>query len=141
MPHIGNFIERQDGNLHLDESEPKTFSEALSFCKSKGASLLMITSVVKQNMIENLYKHNPIWLALYASTGGQQLNWFTPETKIALSYSNWAPHQSNKTERCVIAPSGKKDWIKFPCNSKAEVVCEKKKTGKSIFIKGAMPAK
>ena len=107
-------------------------------------------------MSENLFQKSSIWLALEKKDDREEtdsvtlFDWVTPvprpsrpygEVLLKNDYQNWAPDQQSKTGKCVIMrktnmPSGKMEWIKFSCDSMAEVVCEKKNTGNELTLPG-----
>ena len=134
--------------MYLYDSGERTYKEAKAFCKLKGATLLMIRDEEKQKMIENLFRNSSIWLALEKKKRERpeitKFDWETPilyegATLMHHDYQNWAPDQHNKTEKCVIMRNTnttgvEMEWIQFPCDSNASVVCEKKNTGDKMAL-------
>ena len=98
---------------------------------SQGATLLTIKSQQKQETIETLFKNKSVWLALFDSKDNGRFGWKTPEseTSLTLTYKNWANVQGYPGSRCGKTVANNMKWRRFPCNSTAEVVCEKTKTG------------
>ena len=132
----GTTQERTD-KLYLHNTEKKNYQEAKAFCESKGAALLAMQNAERrtQNAVKILFKNSSIWLDLLRYGVSKEFVWtptWTPTgIRTALGRDTyWASEQPYKPQDCAIASGNNMEWIEISCDSKAEVVCEKLKTGK-----------
>ena len=127
-----------DGQWYFHHPGLHTFDAGKALCRSEGASLLIVETPFKQEMIDRLYGNTSVWLALYDESGSHDYRWMLPDgqTKDFGSYANWAAKEpNNSNEQCVRNQPDGTGWFDVYCTLPTEVVCQKPKTGKTaIFV-------
>ena len=119
------------GQLHCyksfgvtDESQRKSWSGAVSHCKSQGASLTSIVNEEEQTFLLGLNGRYQ-WIGLDDGWGSREFSW-TDGRQLASDETNWAdgePNNDNYQEHCVLLEGTK--WKDWNCKEEKSFTCEK----------------
>ncbi|XP_039878716.1 C-type mannose receptor 2-like [Simochromis diagramma] len=119
--------------------EPKSWPEALSYCRDKYIDLAtiddfkdvqMLNSKVDLSKMTTMKYGNRVWIGLYDDINGWQ--WSMSETS---EFRNWSPGQPDNQwviENCVFMLDG--PWFDCPCASVFRFVCSDNRGSTRTFV-------
>ena len=86
FPDHGRYSKGEDGQWYFHHPGRHTYHAGKALCRSEGASLLIVESQRKQTMINRVYGHTTVWLALYDTLGANIITyykWMLPDGTVS----------------------------------------------------------
>ncbi|XP_073729805.1 CD209 antigen-like protein C [Misgurnus anguillicaudatus] len=110
-------------SLYFISSEQKSWSESRSYCRDRGADLIIINNKEEQDFIEKISGTTRFWIGLSDVDEERRWKWVDNST---LNTSFWASKEPNgdRGENC--AESASSEWNDQSCNSNRNWICERK---------------
>ncbi|XP_034054621.1 macrophage mannose receptor 1-like [Gymnodraco acuticeps] len=99
-------------------NEPKTWSEAQTFCREHHSDLATIRAGEE---LEGSF-HNDVWIGLFKNTKDSEWKW--SETDEIANFTNWAFGQPKlNDDKCVVMFKHNHKWNDKRCDSKFSFLC------------------
>ncbi|XP_073672045.1 CD209 antigen-like protein C [Paramisgurnus dabryanus] len=109
-------------SIYLFSSEWKSWSESRSYCREKGADLIIINNKEEQDFVQKISGTALSWIGLTDSV--EEARWKWVDGSI-LTSSFWISGEPNggAAENCALI--GPSDWADYPCSNAYIYICEK----------------
>ncbi|XP_065146744.1 CD209 antigen-like protein C [Paramisgurnus dabryanus] len=109
-------------SIYLISSEKKSWTDSRSYCREKGADLIIINNKEEHDFVQKISGTEYIWIGLSDSDEEGRWKWVDGST---LTTSFWRSGEPNggKTENCALIRSS--GWADFPCSNAYNYICEK----------------
>ncbi|XP_056591959.1 C-type lectin domain family 10 member A-like isoform X2 [Triplophysa dalaica] len=119
--HKDGWIE-QEVRLYLISSELKNWTESRSYCRDRGADLIIINNKEEQDFVNNITSGAQHWIGLSDSDVEGTWKWVDGST---LTSGFWEVGQPgyHRLENCALSQP---EWHDYPCTSFFKSICEKK---------------
>ncbi|XP_056591969.1 C-type lectin domain family 17, member A-like isoform X2 [Triplophysa dalaica] len=111
----------QEVHLYLISSELRSWSESRSYCRDRGADLIIINNKEEQDFVNNITSGAQHWIGLSDSDEEGRWKWVDGS---ALTSGFWEVGQPgyHRLENCALSQS---EWFDYPCTSTFKSICEK----------------
>ncbi|XP_073672071.1 CD209 antigen-like protein C [Paramisgurnus dabryanus] len=110
-------------SFYFISSELKSWNESRSYCRERGADLIIINNREEQDFVQKESGKDSIWIGLSDIDEESRWKWVDGST---LTTSFWSPGEPNggRGENCVESVSS--GWNDLPCDRALIWICEKK---------------
>ncbi|XP_056591958.1 CD209 antigen-like protein C isoform X1 [Triplophysa dalaica] len=120
--HFSDGWIEQEVRLYLISSELKNWTESRSYCRDRGADLIIINNKEEQDFVNNITSGAQHWIGLSDSDVEGTWKWVDGST---LTSGFWEVGQPgyHRLENCALSQP---EWHDYPCTSFFKSICEKK---------------
>ncbi|XP_036439375.1 CD209 antigen-like protein 2 isoform X3 [Colossoma macropomum] len=125
----GQFIWTYNGSFYYISKEINTWNKSRSYCRERGADLVIINSRGEQDFVDKLRNKNQAWIGLTDQASEGVWKWVDDSALTTGYWFRGEPNDSNRNEDCAV--SGYKEdnasnWADSSCENKKLWICEKK---------------
>ncbi|XP_065146739.1 uncharacterized protein [Paramisgurnus dabryanus] len=111
-------------SLYFISSGKKTWSGSRSYCRERGADLIIINNKEEQDFIMNNYGTDNLWIGLSDSDVEGRWKWVDGSPLTSSFWASVEPNSNGGDEDCALFEST--GWADYPCTHSFKWICERK---------------
>ncbi|KAL7841283.1 hypothetical protein SRHO_G00249740 [Serrasalmus rhombeus] len=115
-------------SFYYISNNEKTWNTSRSYCRKRGADLVIINSREEQDFVDKLRNKKQAWIGLTDQASEGVWKWVDDSALTTGYWLKGEPNDFNKNEDCAVSgfDESPSNWADFSCENKMLCICEKK---------------